>query len=101
MHRKSSVMAWRNQKKYSLGNEQIKGVVESFTIVNNAPASFDNNAPYILGIIALADGKKVVSQIVDADKVEIGMKVEPCLRRIYVDGNDGLINYGTKFRLIK
>ena len=52
-------------------------------------------------MVRLANGERATSQIVDADRVEVGMKVEPCLRKVYVNGDKGLIEYGVKFRLIK
>jgi len=103
MHKTSSPLSWRNSRNhYKLaGNIDLKGIIESFTIVRNAPKGFERQTPYVLALILLSNGMKVVSQIVDSDKIEIGMKVEPCIRRIYVDGNSGLINYGTKFRVTK
>lgn len=77
------------------------GVIESFTVVYNAPKDFENQVPYILALIKLENGEKITSQIVDSDKIDIGMKVEPCLRRLYSDGEDGLICYGAKFRVVK
>jgi len=106
MHKKSSPLSWRHSKEHyrlvgSVKNINIKGVIESFTIVHNAPKGFENQVPYILALIDLDNGEKITSQIVDCDKVSIGMNVKPCLRRVYVDSDDGIIHYGTKFRLIK
>lgn len=104
MNKKNSPLLWRQSKencRLSGSTENIKGAVESFTIMHNAPLGFENQVPYILALIALTNGEKVTSQIVDCKKVAIGMNVEPCLRRIYADGDDGLIHYGTKFRMIQ
>lgn len=102
MHRTSSPLNWRlSKERFKLARDNIKGVVESFTIVYNAPAGFEDHVPYILALIKLENGEKVTSQIVDSDKVEIGSKVEPCLRKIYTDEDYGLLHYGTKFRVTK
>lgn len=93
---------WRvSKKRFKLASSEIEGIVESFTIVYNAPKDYEENIPYIIALVRLENGVKIISQIVDADKIEIGMKVEPCLRKVCVDGDDGLIHYGTKFRVTK
>ena len=102
--RKNVIFSWRNLKN-SFGlicsSEKIEGVIESFTIVHNAPKDFEDKVPYVLALISLNNGKKVTSQIVDCKEVSIGMKVEPCVRKFYSDDEDGLIYYGTKFRVVK
>ena len=105
MQRKSAPFSWRNSKEqYKLvRNMKLKGIIESFTIVYSPPEGFEDQTPYIIALVSLGNGHKIVSQIVDVDSenVDVGMSVEPCLRKIYVDGEDGLINYGIKFRLSK
>ena len=103
MHRESSPLSWRNSKKdYKLiGAGNIRGTIESYTIVHSAPKGFEENVPYILALISLSNGEKTVSEVVDCKNVSIGMEVEPCLRRVYIDGDEGLINYGAKFRAVK
>lgn len=104
MHKKSSPLSWRLSKEnYKLVRltENVKGVVESLTIVHSAPEGYENKAPYVIGLILLSNGEKVVSEIVECKNVSIGNKVEPCLRRIYTDGDDGIIYYGTKFKVVK
>lgn len=102
MHRKSAPFSWRSSKEhYKLVRSSIKGVVESFTIVHFPSEEFYGQIPYTVALISLNNGQKTVSQIVDCKGPEIEMKVEPCLRKIYVDGEDGLIIYGAKFRVVK
>jgi hypothetical protein len=45
---------------------------------------------------------RVLSQLVDVEpvKVETGMRVEAAFRRVKVDGDSGIIEYGYKFRPI-
>lgn len=103
MHKKTSPLSWRNSKKDFGLIEDInaRGIVESFTTVHMAPKGFEKNVPYILALIILGSGKKVTAQVVDCKSLSIGAKVEPCIRRISADGNDGIISYGVKFRLSK
>ena len=103
MHRKSSPLSWRNSKEnFRLAADtSIKGVVESFTIVHIAPKGFEKQVPYMLALISLNSGKKITAQVVDCKNLSVGMKVEPCLRKAYADGEDGIISYGTKFRVAK
>lgn len=98
----SSPLSWRlSKERLKLASSEIKGVIESFTVVYNAPKGYETNAPYAIALVRLANGEKMTSQIVDADRIEVGMKVEPCLRKVFVNGEKGLIEYGTKFRIIQ
>ena len=90
------------------GNEKLsefkfsgKGRVVSFSEIHAPPVNFEDQVPYTIAIIKLDEGPRLTAQIVDFDKIEIGMKVESCLRRIYCSGKSGIIHYGTKFRPIK
>lgn len=79
------------------------GKVFSFSEVFVPPAGYELEAPYVLAIIELEEGARVTGQIVgvsDAD-VKIGDKVEMILRKILDEGEEGLIHYGYKFRLVK
>jgi hypothetical protein len=77
-----------------------KGRVFSYTVVRSPPAGFEGFAPYIVALIELEEGPKVISQVVDCDpkEVRIGMPVEVCFRRIRSDNPDGIVCYGFKFR---
>jgi len=80
-----------------------KGVVEVFTVIRrNYPLGYERNAPYIVGLIRLEDGVKVLSQIVDCHPEEIkpGMLVELTFRKVKEDGKKGIIEYGYKFKPI-
>jgi hypothetical protein len=57
-------------------------------------------APYLVALVELDDGVRVLSQLVDIEpiKVKTGMRVEAAFRRVKVDGNSGIIEYGYKFR---
>jgi len=88
----------RELAEYKLGE---KGEVLSFTVIRrNYVSGYEKNIPYIVGIIKLEDGVKILSQIVDCDpeKIKIGMPVELTFRRVREDGEEGIIEYGFKFR---
>ena len=56
--------------------------------------------PYIVGIVDLPEGVKVLSQIVDCEPkdMSIDMPVALTFRRVREDGSEGIIEYGYKFR---
>ena len=89
------------------GSDQIrkynfrgKGRVYSFTTVFQAPDIFDKQIPYVVALIELEEGNRIVAQLTDVakDQIHIGMPVEMVIRRIYEDGDTGPIQYGYKFR---
>jgi uncharacterized OB-fold protein len=57
---------------------------------------------YIVGLVELDDGLRILSQIVDLSPDEIykKLKVEAVFRRVTEDGKTGIIQYGYKFRPI-
>lgn len=80
-----------------------QGEVYSYTVMNDAPAGFEENVPYTVAVVKLAEGPMVTAQLTDlgAEPVKIGMPVEMVTRRIRSDGNDrGMLVYGYKFRPI-
>ena len=76
------------------------GVVVSWTTIRNPPKEYQEYAPYIVGLIELDDGVRVLSQIVDVDPetMKTGMRVETTFRKVKEDGTSGIIEYGYKFR---
>ena len=79
-----------------------RGEVVTWTVIGNAPIGFEKYVPYIVALIELEDGCKLLSQVVDIDPAEIssGLRVEAVFRKIKEDGTDGIIQYGYKFRPI-
>lgn len=78
-----------------------KGEVFSFTTIYEAPAGFDDTAPYTVALVKLEEGPMVTTQMTDLGeaKPEIGMNVEMVVRRLRQDGDDrGMLIYGYKFR---
>lgn len=78
-----------------------RGEVYSFTTVFDAPAGYEENAPYMVALIKLEEGPMVTAQLTDLgdQPVEIGTPVEMVTRRLRNDGDErGMIVYGYKFR---
>ena len=78
-----------------------RGEVYSFTTVYDPPAGFEEQAPYTVVLVKLAEGPMVTAQLTDLgnEKLEIGMPVEMVTRKLRQDGDErGMIIYGYKFR---
>ncbi|MBD3206555.1 transcriptional regulator [Candidatus Bathyarchaeota archaeon] len=86
-------------KSYKLSE---RGEIITWTVIRNAPFGYEKYAPYVVALIELEDGLKVLSQVVDVEleEVESGMKVEAVFRRVKEDGPSGILQYGYKFRPI-
>jgi uncharacterized OB-fold protein len=79
-----------------------RGEVITWTTISSAPIGFEKYVPYVVALIELEDGCKVLSQVVDIPSVEVeaGLKVEAVFRKIKEDGPEGILQYGYKFRPI-
>ena len=69
--------------------------------MRDAPAGYEQNAPYTVAIVALDEGPMVTAQLTDLgeEKVEIGMPVEMVTRKLREDvEKKGILVYGYKFR---
>ncbi len=78
-----------------------RGEVFSYTIMQDAPSGYDEQAPYTVALIKLEEGPVVTAQLTDLGQqpVEIGMPVEMVTRKIRQDGDaSGMLVYGYKFR---
>ena len=77
-----------------------KGEVYSFTVVHDPPTGYAAQTPYAVALVKLTEGPLVTAQLtdVDASDIKIGMPVEMVTRRLRCDGEEGLIQYGYKFR---
>jgi uncharacterized OB-fold protein len=75
------------------------GEILSYTVVQEAPDGFEDQAPYVLALVKLAEGPVVTAQITDVDgPLAIGDAVEMVTRRLTAEGPRGMIVYGYKFR---
>ena len=77
-----------------------QGELYSFTTLRQAPAGFEEFAPYAVGMIKLDEGPMVEAMLTDVseDDLEIGMRMEMVTRKLRADGERGLLIYGYKFR---
>jgi len=77
------------------------GEIYSYTVVQDAPMGFEEQAPYILAIVKLDEGPFLTAQITDVDgEVGIGDRVEVVTRKLTTEGSQGIIVYGYKFRKV-
>ena len=78
-----------------------RGEVYSYTTMYDAPVGFEDNIPYTVAIVKLAEGPMITAQLTDLGEqaVKIGMPVEMVTRKIRQDGDErGMLVYGYKFR---
>lgn len=77
-----------------------RGEVYSYTVMYNVPQGFEEQKPYVVALVKLAEGPLVTAQLTDVDHnaVTIGMAVEMVTRKLREDGPEGQIIYGYKFR---
>lgn len=73
----------------------------SFTVLQEVPAEFEEQAPLFLSIIQLDEGPLVIGQLTDVDgEINIGDPVEMVTRKLMTEDERGMIVYGYKFRPI-
>ena len=77
-----------------------RGTIYSYTTVYEAPAGFEDYAPYPVALVKLDDGPMVTAQLTDMtpEDVHIGMPVEMVTRKLSEQGDEGIILYSYKFR---
>ncbi len=77
-----------------------RGEVYSFSTVYNAPAGYEEYAPYTVALVKLEEGPVLTAQLTDLgdQEPEIGMPVEMVPRKLRTEGDQGMIVYGYKFR---
>ena len=76
------------------------GEVVTWTVIRSPPVGYEKYAPYVVALIELDDGMRLLSQVVDVDPAEVktGLRVEAVFRKVKEDGLSGIIYYGYKFR---
>lgn len=77
-----------------------RGEIYSFSVIRQAPAGYEELAPYPVALVRLEEGPLVTAQLTDCaeDELAIGMPVELATRRLVDSGADNLLVYGYKFR---
>lgn len=75
------------------------GEVYSYTVVQDPPEGYEENAPYLLALVKLDEGPIITAQLTDVvDDITIGDRVEMVTRKLTSEGKQGMIVYGYKFR---
>lgn len=93
----SPVKVWRNQKRIASSIGKI-GTILSWTTIRVPPGDFTDQAPYPVALIALADGSRIVCQLVDYEQQHLvaGQRIITVIRRVMHPDADGIIPYGIK-----
>jgi hypothetical protein len=73
----------------------------TWSIVRVAPEGFENQTPYAVGILELENGQRLTGQIIDVDynSLKKGDTLFATFRKIYEDGDKGVIEYGLKWSM--
>lgn len=77
------------------------GVIYSYTVVQDAPEGFAEQAPYVVALVQLDEGPMLTAQITDLEPGQepaIDDRVEMVTRKLTTEGDHGMIVYGYKFR---
>lgn len=100
-----------NECKENVEFEEVKlsgkGEIEAFSVIARgaAPPEFETQQKktgrFPTAVVRLEEGPSITTQIVDCskDEIEVGMKVEKVIRKIYEQEN--IIRYGLKFRPVE
>ena len=88
-----------NKREFEETRLAERGKVVTYTIIRVPPHQFVDQAPYAVGIVELDDGVKLTGQIVDCDfeDLKIGQRVKIEFRKIFDEGEAGILCYGYKF----
>ena len=94
-----SADATRTTQRMRSDGAALRGTVYSYTLVQEAPGGFEEQAPYYLALVELEDGDLITAQLTDIDgEVNIGDALEMVTRKLTTEGARGMIVYGYKFR---
>lgn len=78
-----------------------EGQIFSYTVVHDPHPAYKLQTPYILAMVEMQGGIRMLGQVVDCDPEEVGVgrKVRVCFRKLTEEGSQGIIHYGYKFVL--
>ena len=90
--------SWRHHQDRKKGWGQV-GTLLSWSVVRVGPVGLVEKTPYVVGLLELADGERMLAQITDVDLNDLceGMHCVGTMRRLCVPAEDQLITYGVKF----
>jgi uncharacterized OB-fold protein len=74
------------------------GKIVTYTTIRVAPAQFATEVPYSVAVVESDNGVRLTTQVVDCkpEDLEIGKKVKFVFRKLYTEGDTGIICYGYK-----
>jgi len=74
------------------------GKVVSFTVTRTAPADLVAEAPYVVAVLEMDDGGRLMAQVADIDPLQVrtGMRVRLEFRKVRSRRSDGVIAYAQK-----
>jgi uncharacterized protein len=74
------------------------GKLVTFTVLRVAADKFSKETPFAVGVVELANGVRLTTQIadVDPDDLKIGQSLRLVFRKIQEDGRAGILCYGYK-----
>ncbi len=75
------------------------GEVVTYTVIRVGPGDFTEEVPYAIGIVEVDGGSsRLMAQLVDVplEEIKTGMPVRLEFRKIYQEGEAGIICYGHK-----
>jgi uncharacterized OB-fold protein len=74
------------------------GQVATYTVIRVAPSDFTDEAPYAVAVVEVEGGVRLMAQLVDVplENIETGMPVRLEFRKIFQEGEAGIICYGYK-----
>lgn len=77
-----------------------RGKVITYTVIRNPPKGFEGQEPYVIAVVELEGGARVLTQLTDVkpEEVKVGMEVEMVFRKYREQSSSGIIEYGAKFR---
>lgn len=86
-------------RSFDLARLADAGKIVTYTVIRVPPEPFADQAPYALGIVELDDGVRLMGQVVDCgfDDLKVGQRVKIEFRKLYEEGQAGVIHYGYKF----
>jgi uncharacterized OB-fold protein len=74
------------------------GRILTYTVVHVAPPAFAQEVPYVVAILEMDDGARLMAQVADVspEEVKIGARVRLEFRKVRQHGRTGIIAYGHK-----
>ncbi len=86
------------EREFDRFNMKRTGKVVTHTIIRTPSDEFSGEAPFAVGVVEMDGGGRLTTQIADVsfDELKIGLPVQMEFRRLYTEGDAGVIHYGHK-----